>query len=497
MAITILSSSYTGLNSYIVNVEVDIFNGLPGFSIVGMGDTAIIESRERIRSSLKNIDVIFPAKKVIVNLSPADIRKKGSQFDLSICTGILANLGYITNMARLNKYLILGELSLNGDVKSCKGIINAVILAKNNNLEGIIIPYDNYKEASLIKGIKIIPVKNLNDVFRFLNEGKYRNVENNCSEVQPNTEYPDFSDIKGQSHAKRAAEIAAAGGHNIFLTGDPGSGKSMIAKRLISILPDMHEEEIIETTRIYSIAGMLSPDFPKVSQRPFRAPHHTASTVSLVGGAMRPGEISLALNGVLFLDELGEYPVKLLEVLRQPLEDGKITISRASFSAVYPVNMILITASNPTPSGYFPDDPRCCDTLRDIKRYMKKFSGPLLDRMDIYVEFKKLSNTEIINMKTGESSAEIRKRVLKAREIQYSRYKKIKLNKDMEKKDIEKYCFLDDTMLDFLNSAIEKFELSARAYDKILKVARTIADLGETENINIHHLSEALNYRKK
>ncbi|MCP1224541.1 YifB family Mg chelatase-like AAA ATPase [Sebaldella sp. S0638] len=497
MAITILSASFTGMNSYIVNVEVDIFNGLPGFSIVGMGDTAIIESRERIRSSLKNIDVIFPAKKVVVNLSPADIRKKGSQFDLSICTGILANLGYIENMARLEKYLILGELSLNCAVKSCKGIINAVILAKNNNLEGIIIPYENYKEASLIKGIKIVPVKNLNDVFRFLNEGKYYTIKNTEPESELHIDDIDFSDIKGQSHAKRAAEIAAAGGHNLFLIGDPGSGKSMIAKRVITILPHMHEEEIIETTRIYSIVGMLSPEFPVVSQRPFRAPHHTASTVSLVGGSQRPGEISLALNGILFLDELGEYPLKLLEVLRQPLEDGKVTISRADFSAVYPVSMILITASNPSPSGYFPDDPRCTDTLRDIKRYIKKFSGPLLDRMDLYVELKKLSHTEILSMTKGESSSEIKKRVLKARKIQYFRYKSIKLNKDMKKKDIEKYCELTDEMFEFLNSVIEKFDLSARAYDKVLKVARTIADLEGTENIQIHHLSEALNYRKK
>ena len=242
---------------------------------------------------------------------------------------------------------------------------------------------------------------------------------------------------------------------------------------------------------------MLSPEFPVVSERPFRAPHHTASTVSLVGGSLRPGEISLALNGILFLDELGEYPLKLLEVLRQPLEDGKVTISRADFSAIYPVNMILITASNPTPSGYFPNDPRCIDTLRDIKRYIKKFSGPLLDRMDLYVELKKLSYREILNMNNGESSAEIKKRVLKARKIQYLRYRSIKLNKDMKKKDMEKYCRLDDEMLEFLIPAIEKFELSARAYDKILKVARTIADLDEAEDIQIRHLSEALNYRKK
>mgnify|MGYP003615732005 CR=1 FL=1 len=498
MAITILSSSYIGMNSYIVSVEADIFNGFPSFSIVGMGDTAISESKERIRSSLKNIGVKFPSKRVIVNLSPADIKKKGSHFDLSICVGILANLDFISNLALLENYLILGELSLNGDVKSCKGIINAAILAKNNNLKGIIIPYENTKEALLIKGINIVPVKNLGDILKFLNDGIQRTIESeNILEIEPVNEDIDFSDIKGQFLAKRAVEIAAAGGHNIFLIGDPGSGKSMLAKRMTTILPEMYEEEIIETTKIYSIAGMLSEEEPIITKRPFRAPHHTASIVSLVGGSVKPGEISLALHGILFLDELGEYPTKLLEVLRQPLEDGKIIISRSDFVATYPVNMLLITATNPTPSGYFPDDMRCTDSLRDIKRYMKKFSGPLLDRMDIYVELKRLTNEEMMSKERGESSAEIKCRVKNAREIQLKRYNKKFINKDMRKKDLEKYCKLDENMEELMELAIEKFNLSARSYDKILKVARTIADLEGVEDININHLSEALNYRKR
>ena len=281
MAITILSSSYIGMNSYIVNVEVDIFNGFPSFSIVGMGDTAISESKERIRSSLKNIGIKFPAKRVIVNLSPADIKKKGSHFDLSICIGILANLDFIGNLAYLENYLILGELSLNGEIKSCKGIINAAILAKNNNLKGIIIPYENAREASLIKGIDIIAVRNLSDIFKFLNDNiKISFKDKIIVEKDPEFEDIDFTDVKGQFLAKRAIEIAAAGGHNIFLIGDPGSGKSMLAKRIITILPNMHEEEIIETTKIYSIAGLLSENEPIISKRPFRAPHHTASVVS-------------------------------------------------------------------------------------------------------------------------------------------------------------------------------------------------------------------------
>ena len=281
MAITILSSSYIGMNSYIVSVEADIFNGLPSFSIVGMGDTAISESKERIRSSLKNIGVKFPSKRVIVNLSPADIKKKGSHFDLSICIGILANLDFISNLALLENYLILGELSLNGDIKSCKGIINAAILAKNNNLKGIIIPYENAREASLIKGIDIMAVRNLSDIFKFLNDNiKIPFKDKIIVEKDPEFEDIDFTDVKGQFLAKRAIEIAAAGGHNIFLIGDPGSGKSMLAKRIITILPNMHEEEIIETTKIYSIAGLLSENEPIISKRPFRAPHHTASVVS-------------------------------------------------------------------------------------------------------------------------------------------------------------------------------------------------------------------------
>lgn len=497
MAITILSSSYIGVNSYIVEVEADISNGLPNFCIVGMGDTAILESKERIRSSLKNMGISFPVKRVIVNLSPADIKKRGSQFDLSICVGILANMGYISNLGKLSDYLILGELALSGDIKSCKGIINAAVLAKEHNLKGIIVPFDNAREAQLINGLDIISVKNLADVLRFFNEDKKIKLENFSLEEYYSDYDIDFSEVKGQFFAKRAFEISAAGGHNIFLIGDPGSGKSMLAKRLISILPSMSEKEIIETTRIYSISGFLSKDSPIINKRPFRSPHHTATIVSMVGGSIRPGEVSLALNGVLFLDELGEYPVKLLEVLRQPLEDGKITISRSDFTADYPVNMILVTATNPTPGGFFEDDPRCTDSLTSIKKYKKKFSGPLLDRMDIYVEMRRLSKEEILDNKISESSEKIRQRVINARKVQFQRHKNEKLNKDMNKNDLAKFCKLDSKTEDFLDSAIENFNLSARSYDKVLKVSRTIADLDGKENIFLNHVLEALNYRRR
>lgn len=503
MAVSTLSCSYFGVESYIVEVEVDVSNGLPVFNIVGMGDLAITESKERIRSCFKNIDLVFPVKRVLINLSPADIKKKGSHFDLPIFVGILANIGKITNMEKLSKYLIMGEISLNGSIKDIKGAINAAILAKEKNLEGIIVPKGNYSESKLINGLDVVPVSNISEVIEFLNdeitaEKLLEKIVREKEKIE-NKEYDnlDFSEVKGQLLAKRAMEIAAAGGHNLFLMGDPGSGKSMMAKRFNTIMPDMTDDEIIETTKIYSVSGMLSKDSPIVNKRPFRSPHHTATQVALVGGANRVGEITLALNGVFFLDELGEFGVKTLETLRQPLEDGKVIVSRANVTYEYPVKCITIMASNPTPSGYFLEDEMCKDSLRDIKNYQKRFSGPILDRIDLYVEMKRLNNDEIFGNHEGETSKSIKSRVMKARKVQYERYKQYKLNSQMTKKDLKKYCIVTKEIQDIIEIAMNQMKLSVRMYDKILKISRTIADIEGSENIKEEHVLEALNYRKK
>ena len=503
MAVSTLSCSYFGVESYIVEVEVDVSNGLPVFNIVGMGDLAITESKERIRSCFKNIDLVFPVKRVLINLSPADIKKKGSHFDLPIFVGILANIEKITNMEKLSKYLIMGEISLNGSIKDIKGAINAAILAKEKNLEGIIVPKGNYSESKLINGLDVVPVSNISEVIEFLNDEITGNnlVEKIFEKKEKNSNIEsdnlDFSEVKGQLLAKRAMEIAAAGGHNLFLMGDPGSGKSMMAKRFNTIMPDMTDDEIIETTKIYSVSGMLSKDSPIVNKRPFRSPHHTATQVALVGGANRVGEITLALNGVFFLDELGEFGVKTLETLRQPLEDGKVIVSRANVTYEYPVKCITIMASNPTPSGYFPEDEMCKDSLRDIKNYQKRFSGPILDRIDLYVEMKRLNNDEIFGNHEGETSKSIKSRVVKARKVQYERYKQYKLNSQMTKKDLKKYCIVTKEIQDIIEIAMNQMKLSVRMYDKILKISRTIADIEGSENIKEEHVLEALNYRKK
>ena len=365
---------------------------------------------------------------------------------------------------------------------------------------------ENYNEAKLISGVEIIPVDEITELLNFLDgktdveilRKKADKIDNFKIEKDVNVEETiDFSDVKGQFLAKRALEIAAAGGHNVFLIGDPGSGKSMLAKRFNTILPEMPEEEIIETTKIYSISGMLSQNEPIIRKRPFRAPHYSATQVALVGGANRVGEITLALNGVFFLDEIGEFEGKTLETLRQPLEDGKIVISRANFSVTYPVKNITITASNPTPSGYFPDNPLCNDSLHEIKRYQKKFSGPFLDRMDLYVEMHQLKKDEIFDESLSEKSKEIQQRVIKAREIQKTRFNSNTLNRDMNKKQLNKYCKIDEESQEIMKSAIDNLKLSVRMFDKLLKVSRTIADLDGEENIKKEHLLEALNYRKK
>ena len=509
MAISVYSCGYLGIESYIVEIETDISNGLPVFNIVGMGDLAILESKERIRSCFKNIGLDFPVKRVLVNLSPADIKKKGSSFDLGIFLGILSNIGKIRNIENFKNYLILGEISLNGEVKSVKGAINATILAKEKGIRGVIIPYENYDEACLISGVEIVPVSRIEEAVSFLNgkisldelhksmKEKMNLKKNEKSKKNREKNVVDFSDVKGQFLAKRAMEIAAAGGHNIFLMGDPGSGKSMLAKRFVTILPEMSEKEIIETTKIYSISGMLSPDKPVITERPFRAPHHSATQTALVGGALRAGEITLALNGVFFMDELGEFGTRTLETLRQPLEDGNVTISRANLIVNYPVNNIMIAASNPTPGGFFQDDLQCKDSLRDIKNYQKKFSGPLLDRIDLYVEMRRLKKEEIFNDEVSETSEKIKERVIKARKIQKKRYNSDLLNAKMNRRQISRYCKINEDTKKIFEKAIDELKLSVRMYDKVLIVSRTIADLDNSENIETVHLLEALNYRKK
>jgi magnesium chelatase family protein len=497
MVAKILSSSYIGIEPYILEVEVDIMLGLPSFNIVGLADIAISESKERVRVAIKNSGYQLPARRVIINLSPAGIRKEGASFDLPIAIGILVSLGKVKDK-KLKKYIVLGELSLNGDIRKIDGAINSVICAKENNIFGVILPKENYLEARVIDGVKIVPVDNLDQVVEFLNgeiEIASPKVE---KKIEKKEYFIDFKEVKGQAQAKRCIEIAAAGGHNFYMIGTPGAGKSMLAKRLPTILPSMSEEEIIESTKIYSSTGLLTKDMPIINKRPFRSPHHSSSLVSIVGGGRVPkaGEISLAHNGVLFLDEVTEFPRIILETLRQPLEDKKISITRADYRVEMPANMILIMASNPCPCGNLFEN-RCTCSMTEINRYQRKISGPLLDRIDLYLEIKKLSREELTSTQDEESSTEIKERVEKVRKIQWKRFKSSKVNGNMNSKDIKKYCKFDDKSKKILMDSIDIFGLSGRSYDKVLKVARTIADLEESKNIELSHIMEALSYRKK
>lgn len=497
MVAKILSSSYIGIESYILEVEVDIMLGLPSFNIVGLADIAISESKERVRVAIKNSGYQLPARRVIINLSPAGIRKEGASFDLPIAIGILVSLGKVKDK-KLKKYIVLGELSLNGDIRKIDGAINSVICAKENNIFGVILPKENYLEARVIDGVKIVPVDNLDQVVEFLNgeiEIKSPKVE---KKIEKKEAFIDFKEVKGQAQAKRCIEIAAAGGHNFYMIGTPGAGKSMLAKRLPTILPSMSEDEIIESTKIYSSTGLLTKDIPIINKRPFRSPHHSSSLVSIVGGGRVPkaGEISLAHNGVLFLDEVTEFPRIILETLRQPLEDKKISITRADYRVEMPANMILIMASNPCPCGNLFEN-RCTCSMTEINRYQRKISGPLLDRIDLYLEIKKLSREELTSTQEEESSTKIKERVEKVRKIQWKRFKSSKVNGNMNSKDIKKYCKLDDKSKKILMDSIDIFGLSGRSYDKVLKVGRTIADLEGSKNIELPHIMEALSYRKK
>ena len=499
----IFSSATYGIDAYLVEVETHVEKQIPGFIIVGLPDSAVKESRERVIAAIKNSGFEFPIKKITVNLAPADIRKEGSSFDLAIAIGLLSATEKIRN-PDLDDTIFLGELSLDGKLRRVKGALPITVEARKKGIKKVILPIESSKEASIVSGIDVYGMERLSEVVDFLN-GKISKqpIKSDKNEIfsRVNKYHLDFSDVKGQENVKRALEVAAAGAHNILMIGPPGSGKTMLAKRLPSILPPMSFEEALETTKIHSIAGILNSETALITERPFRSPHHTVSDAALVGGGSfpRPGEVSYAHYGVLFLDELPEFKKNVLEVLRQPLEDSKVTVSRSKLSLEFPANFMLAAAMNPCPCGYFTDpNKECTCSPPIIQKYMSKISGPLLDRIDIHIEVPSVKYKELTSKTDSEASEKIRERVISARQIQLNRFESAKHifnNGDMGSKEVRNYCKLDSAGEELLKMAMTKLGLSARAYDRILKVSRTIADLDNSENILPQHLSEAIQYR--